>query len=80
MGDWNRPWISRFRRRSGRPMSITTMLAPMSSAMTVIASAMRVIGLRHPASVTRRIAEISVPAWLMPMKKTKFVMYMPQET
>ncbi len=40
----------------------------------MIASAMRVIGRRHSAPVTRRIAEMSVPAWLMPMKKTKFVM------
>ena len=61
-------------------MSIATMLAPTSSAMTVIASAMRVIGRRQPASVTRRIAEMSVPAWLMPMKNTKFVMYAPHET
>ena len=61
-------------------MSIITMLAPTISAKTVIASAMRVIGRRHPASVTRRIAEISVPAWLIPMKNTKFVMYTPHET
>jgi len=61
-------------------MSIITMLAPMRSAITVIASAMRVIGRRQPASVTRRIAEISVPAWLIPMKNTKFVMYTPHDT
>src|SRR5665647_413962 len=29
--------MSRFRRRSGRPMSIATLLAPMRSAITVIA-------------------------------------------
>ena len=37
-------------------------------------SAVRVIERRHSACATRRIAEISVPAWLMPMKKTKLVM------
>jgi len=61
-------------------MSITTMLAPTSKAMTVIASAIRVMGRRQPASVTRRMAEISVPAWLIPMKNTKFVMYVPHDT
>ena len=50
-----------------------TIGAPTSSAKTVIASAMRVIERRHSAWVTRRIAEISVPAWLTPMKNTKFV-------
>ena len=40
----------------------------------VIASAHRVTGRRHSACVTRRIAEISVPAWLMPIQKTKLTM------
>ena len=35
---------------------------------------LRVIGVRHPAWLKRRIAEINVPAWLIPMKKTKFAM------
>ena len=42
-------------------------------ATTVMNSAMRVIGVLQPACETLRIAEISVPAWLMPMKKTKVV-------
>ncbi len=42
--------------------------------MQVITSAMRVTGRRHSAFERRRIAEISVPAWLMPMKKTKSMM------
>ena len=37
-------------------------------------SAIRVIGRRHSAFDNLKMAEISVPAWLMPMKKTKFVM------
>ena len=74
IGDWNRPWMNTFMIRSGRPMSISTIGAPTIRAKTVIASAMRVMGRRQPASVTLRIAEISVPAWLIPMKKTKFAM------
>jgi hypothetical protein len=53
---------------------MTMDMAPRISAKKVIASAMRVMGRRHSACVTRRMAEISVPAWLMPMKKTKLVM------
>ncbi len=37
-------------------------------------SAARVMGRRHSAWARRRMAEMRVPAWLMPMKKTKFVM------
>ena len=37
-------------------------------------SAMRVTERRHSAPVIRRMALIRVPAWLMPMKKTKLVM------
>jgi hypothetical protein len=47
-----------------------TFEAPIARANTVIASAARVTGRRHPAWVSRRIAEIRVPAWLIPMKNT----------
>jgi hypothetical protein len=60
--------------RSGRPRSSTGWKAPIASTTTVITSAMRVIGRRHSALDNRRMAEISVPAWLMPMKKTKLTM------
>ncbi len=43
-------------------------------AMTVMDSAMRVMGRLHSAPLTRRMAEISVPAWLIPMKNTKLEM------
>ena len=43
-------------------------------------SAQRVTGRRHPAFTRRRIAEISVPAWLMPIQNTKFVMSNAQKT
>ena len=48
-------------------------IAPIISAKTVIASAQRVTGRRQRAFTRRRIAEMSVPAWLMPIQKTKFV-------
>ena len=47
---------------------------PVHSANVVIASAHRVIGRRHSAWTTRRIAEMSVPAWLMPIQNTNVVM------
>ena len=47
---------------------------PIASAKAVMASAQRVTGRRQSAPVTRRIAEISVPAWLIPIQKTKLVM------
>ncbi|MND05031.1 hypothetical protein D3C83_255930 [compost metagenome] len=53
-------------------------IAPISSANVVITSAQRVTGRRHPALTSRRIAEISVPAWLMPIQKTKLVTKKPQ--
>ena len=50
-------------------------IAPIISANTVITSAQRVTGRRQPALTSRRIAEISVPAWLMPIQNTKLVRY-----
>ena len=49
-------------------------MAPIMSANTVMTSAHRVTGRRQVALTSRRIAEMSVPAWLMPIQKTKFVM------
>jgi hypothetical protein len=56
------------------------MMAPMESAKTVIASAQRVTGRRQVAFASRRIAEIRVPAWLMPIQNTKLVMSNAQKT
>ena len=58
----------------GRPRWMIGNIAPIISAKTVMTSAQRVTGRRQPASTRRRIAEISVPAWLMPIQKTKSVM------
>ena len=49
------------------------------SAKTVMVSAARTIGLRHSAWLSRRMAEIITPAWLMPTQKMKLVMKKPQK-
>ena len=48
-------------------------IAPIINANAVIISAQRVTGRLHVAFTNRRIAEINVPAWLMPIQNTKFV-------
>ena len=58
----------------GRPRWMMGNSAPIISANTVITSAQRVTGRRQPAFTSLRIAEISVPAWLMPIQNTKLVM------
>src|ERR1700735_987045 len=64
----------------GRPMWHSGMMAPIITEKTVMASAQRVTGRRQVALVRRRMAEISVPAWLMPIQKTKLVMSKAQKT
>src|SRR5262249_1730349 len=51
-----------------------------ATAKSVIASANRLIELRHPWRNSRRIAEISVPAWPMPIHHTKLMMSKAQPT
>ncbi len=64
----------------GRPRWTMGNIAPIISAKTVMTSAQRVTGRRHSALTRRRIAEMSVPAWLMPIQNTKFVMSKAQNT
>ena len=64
----------------GRPRWTIGNIAPIISANAVITSAQRVTGRRQPALTSRRIAEISVPAWLMPIQNTKLVMSNAQKT
>src|SRR6185295_18539277 len=64
----------------GLPRWMIGNIAPIISAKAVITSAQRVTGRRQPAFTSRRIAEISVPAWEMPIQKTKFVMSNAQNT
>ncbi len=52
--------------------------APRTRRRTsVIASAKRLIDVRHSCRSSSRIAEISVPAWPMPIHQTKLMMSMP---
>ncbi len=50
------------------------------TAKIVIASANRLIDMRHFCRNSSRIAEISVPAWPMPIHQTKLTMAKPQPT
>ena len=50
------------------------------TAKIVIASAERLIDVRHFCRNSSRIAEISVPAWPMPIQNTKLVMSNAQPT
>src|ERR1700733_4590842 len=51
-----------------------------TTAKIVIASAKRLIELRQPCLNSSRIAEISVPAWPMPIHQTKLIIAKPQAT
>ena len=51
-----------------------------ATAKSVIASAKRLIEVRHFCWSSSRIAEISVPAWPMPIHQTKLMMAKPQPT
>jgi hypothetical protein len=56
------------------------MIPPKRRETKVSSSADRVIGLRHSCFEMRRMADTSVPEWLMPIKNTKVEMYNPHET
>ena len=51
-----------------------------ATAKSVIASAKRAIDMRHRCRNSSRMAEISVPAWPMPIHQTKLTMAKPQPT
>ena len=51
-----------------------------ATANSVIASAKRLIDVRHFCRSSSRMAEISVPAWPMPIHQTKLTMAKPQAT
>src|SRR4051794_12856517 len=51
-----------------------------ATANSVIASAKRLIEVRHSWRKSRRMAEISVPAWPMPIHQTKLMIAKPQPT
>ena len=51
-----------------------------TTAKIVIASAKRLMELRHCCLKSSRMAEISVPAWPIPIHQTKLMMAKPQPT
>ena len=51
-----------------------------ATAKSVIASAKRLIDVRQSCLSSSRIAEISVPAWPMPIHQTKLMIAKPQPT
>ena len=63
-----------------RPTWMPGKISAHMTAKIVIASAERLIDVRHFWRNRKRIAEISVPAWPMPTQKTKFVMSQAQPT
>jgi hypothetical protein len=64
----------------GRPVWNSGKMPAHDTANSVIASANRLIDVRHVCFSSRRIAEISVPAWPMPIHQTKLVMSNAQPT
>src|SRR5260370_30169033 len=64
----------------GRPVWNSGKIPAHDTAKRVIASANRLIDVRHVCLSSSRIAEISVPAWPMPIHQTKFVMSNAQPT
>src|SRR5215475_10746372 len=55
-------------------------IAAQHTANSVIASAERLIDVRHFWRSRNKIAEINVPAWPMPIQNTKLVMSHAQKT
>src|ERR671936_2874820 len=64
----------------GRPRCNTGKIAACSTANSVIASAKRLMLVRHFCWKRRRIALISVPAWPMPIHQTKLMIPNAQAT
>ena len=64
----------------GRPVWRSGNSAAQATANSVIASANRLIDVRHFWRKSSRIAEISVPAWPMPIHQTKLMMSNAQPT
>ena len=61
-------------------MWISGNMPAQATAKSVIASANRLMLVRHFWCISSRIAEISVPAWPMPIHHTKLTIAKPQAT
>ncbi len=64
----------------GRPTWMSGKMPAHATAKSVIASANRLIDVRHCCRKRSRIAEISVPAWPIPIHHTKLTIAKPQAT
>src|SRR3954447_20377085 len=64
----------------GRPVWNTGKIPAHATANSVMASAKRLIDVRHVCFNSRRIAEMSVPAWPTPIDHTKLTIAKPQPT
>src|ERR1700753_2646643 len=64
----------------GRPTWISGNMPAQTTAKMVIASAKRLIEFRHCCLNNSKIAEISVPAWPIPIHQTKLIIAKPQPT
>ena len=63
-----------------RPMWITGKIPAHITAKMVMASAARLIEVRQRWRSRNRIAEMSVPAWPMPIHQTKLIIAQPHMT
>ena len=71
---------SQYAANHGRPVWISGNSSAQMTANSVIASAKRLIDVRHFCWNSSRIAEISVPAWPIPIHQTKLMMPNAQPT
>ena len=71
---------SQYAATHGRPVWISGNRPAHITANSVMASAKRLMELRHDCFSRCRMAEISVPAWPIPIHHTKFTMANPQPT
>src|SRR5690349_8813596 len=68
------------KKSHGRPRCRMGYCAAQATAKIVMASAKRLIDVRHCWRRSKRIAEMSVPAWPMPTHQTKLTMSHPHAT
>ena len=71
---------SQYAASHGRPVWSNGNIAAQATANSVIASANRLIEVRQSCLRSSRIAEISVPAWPMPIHQTKLMISNAQPT
>ncbi len=71
---------SQYAASHGRPVWTSGKISAQATAKSVIASAKRLIDVRQSCLSSSRIAEISVPAWPMPIHQTKLMIAKPHPT